>query len=102
MQKCEFHSGLFNKNRQFFPVALRYSERPSYRSLLHIQRHYVTDASAEQERKSKKMLKYLTALVFAMVAGSYAAVPLYQRFCQATGYGGTVHRREVRLKVSSS
>ncbi|GFS39479.1 cytochrome c oxidase assembly protein CtaG / Cox11 family [Actinidia rufa] len=25
---------------------------------------------------------------------SYAAVPLYRRFCQATGYGGTVQRRE--------
>ncbi|KAL5539264.1 hypothetical protein UlMin_045829 [Ulmus minor] len=36
----------------------------------------------------------LTALVFAMVGSSYAAVPLYRRFCQATGYGGTVQRRE--------
>ncbi|KAK3409509.1 hypothetical protein EUGRSUZ_J01628 [Eucalyptus grandis] len=25
---------------------------------------------------------------------SYAAVPLYRRFCQATGYGGTIQRRE--------
>ncbi|OWM70477.1 hypothetical protein CDL15_Pgr011953 [Punica granatum] len=29
-----------------------------------------------------------------MVGGSYAAVPLYWRFCQATGYGGTIQRRE--------
>nr|CAD1822397.1 unnamed protein product [Ananas comosus var. bracteatus] len=29
-----------------------------------------------------------------MVGASYAAVPLYRRFCQATGYGGTVRRRE--------
>ncbi|KAG2715312.1 hypothetical protein I3843_03G073100 [Carya illinoinensis] len=34
------------------------------------------------------------ALVFAMVGSSYAAVPLYRRFCQATGYGGTVQRQE--------
>lgn len=94
MQKCEFHSGLFDKRRQFSPVDLRYSGRPSYCSVLDFRRHYVVDASAEQARKSKKMLMYLTAVVFAMVAGSYAAVPLYQRFCQATGYGGTVHRRE--------
>nr|XP_018685633.1 PREDICTED: cytochrome c oxidase assembly protein COX11, mitochondrial-like [Musa acuminata subsp. malaccensis] len=34
-------------------------------------------------------------MVAAMVGASYAAVPLYRRFCQATGYGGTVQRREV-------
>lgn len=52
---------------------------------------------AATERKSKKMLFYLTGLVFAMVGASYAAVPLYRRFCQATGYGGTVQRREASL-----
>ncbi|XP_062214771.1 cytochrome c oxidase assembly protein COX11, mitochondrial-like [Phragmites australis] len=29
-----------------------------------------------------------------MVGASYAAVPLYHRFCQATGYGGTVQHRK--------
>ncbi|PON98616.1 Cytochrome c oxidase assembly protein CtaG/Cox [Trema orientale] len=57
-----------------------------------IQHHYASIASKEQ--KSRKMLLYLTALVFVMVGCSYAAVPLYRRFCQATGYGGTVQRRE--------
>ncbi|XP_011085890.1 cytochrome c oxidase assembly protein COX11, mitochondrial isoform X1 [Sesamum indicum] len=55
-------------------------------------RQYATHATPE--KKSKKMLFYLTGLVFAMVGCSYAAVPLYRRFCQATGYGGTVQRRE--------
>lgn len=55
-------------------------------------RHYVTNVI--QEQKSRKMLYYLTGLVFAMVGCTYAAVPLYRRFCQATGYGGTVQRRE--------
>ncbi|CAI8597165.1 unnamed protein product [Vicia faba] len=36
----------------------------------------------------------LEGLVFGMVGMSYAAVPLYRRFCQATGYGGTITRRE--------
>lgn len=63
---------------------------PSFES----RRHYTT--SIIQEKKSRKMLIYLTALVFGMVGCSYAAVPLYRRFCQATGYGGTVQRREVR------
>lgn len=58
-------------------------------------RHYATQAATEE--KSKKMLFYLTGLVFAMVGLSYAAVPLYRRFCQATGYGGTIQRKEVRI-----
>lgn len=29
-----------------------------------------------------------TAFVFAMVGAAYAAVPLYQMFCQVTGFGG--------------
>lgn len=62
-------------------------------TLVSSQCRYSTHAKTEQ--KSRKMLMYLTGLVFAMVGLSYAAVPLYRRFCQATGYGGTVQRREV-------
>lgn len=60
-------------------------------------RHFSSNVSTE--KKSQKMLLYLTGLVFAMVGMSYAAVPLYRRFCQATGYGGTVSRREVSLSL---
>ena len=34
------------------------------------------------------------AFVGAMIGVSYAAVPLYQLFCQVTGYGGTTQRAE--------
>lgn len=67
-------------------------------SLPGFRRQYATHAATE--KKSKKMLIYLTGLVFAMVGCSYAAVPLYRRFCQATGYGGTVQRREVNNKYA--
>lgn len=53
------------------------------------------NSNTSTEEKSRKTLIYLTGLVVAMVGCSYAAVPLYRRFCQATGYGGTVQRREV-------
>ncbi|CAN6465732.1 unnamed protein product [Victoria cruziana] len=43
---------------------------------------------------SQSMVLYLFALVVAMVGSTYAAVPLYRKFCQATGYGGTVQRKE--------
>ncbi|KAG2334953.1 hypothetical protein Bca52824_006133 [Brassica carinata] len=55
--------------------------------------HYSTH-SMITETKSRKMLYYLTAVVFGMVGLTYAAVPLYRTFCQATGYGGTVQRKE--------
>ena len=35
-----------------------------------------------------------SAFVLSMVGVSYAAVPLYQLFCQVTGYGGTTQRAE--------
>ena len=34
------------------------------------------------------------AFAFGMVGAAYAAVPLYQLFCQVTGYGGTTQRAE--------
>lgn len=68
-----------------------------YRAGVFESRRLYSSTAVVQEKKSRKMLIYLTALVFGMVGCSYAAVPLYRRFCQATGYGGTVQRREVRL-----
>lgn len=34
------------------------------------------------------------ALVIGVLAAAYASVPLYQMFCQVTGYGGTVQNAE--------
>lgn len=47
-----------------------------------------------QEKKSRRLM-YMTALVFGLVGCSYAVVPLYQKACQATGYGGTVQHHEI-------
>jgi cytochrome c oxidase assembly protein subunit 11 len=55
----------------------------------------VAAAAAGREKSSRRTLAYLLGVAAAMVGASYAAVPLYRRFCQATGYGGTVQRREV-------
>jgi cytochrome c oxidase assembly protein subunit 11 len=40
----------------------------------------------------------LLVFVAGMVGMSYAAVPLYRIFCEATGYGGTTRRAEVAPK----
>ena len=47
----------------------------------------------EQDSKSKranaKVAMFGAGLALSMVGAAYAAVPLYQLFCQVTGYGGT-------------
>ncbi|XP_021899915.1 cytochrome c oxidase assembly protein COX11, mitochondrial-like isoform X1 [Carica papaya] len=83
-------TGLFNNSYRSQPLGSQCFWKCS--SMLNVRRHYASQASTE--KKSQKMLLYLTALVFAMVGSSYAAVPLYRRFCQATGYGGTIQRKE--------
>lgn len=87
MSQCNSRSASLNS----FNI-LSQSRRQGSCSSTGFRRLYSTHAATE--RKSQKMLIYLTGLVFAMVGCSYAAVPLYRRFCQATGYGGTVQRRE--------
>lgn len=39
--------------------------------------------------RNKRLGIVLAGLVFGMVGVAYASVPLYQLFCQVTGYGGT-------------
>ncbi|XP_075702443.1 cytochrome c oxidase assembly protein COX11, mitochondrial [Rhinoderma darwinii] len=39
--------------------------------------------------RNKTVLTYVTAAAVGMVGMSYAAVPLYRLYCQATGLGGT-------------
>jgi len=43
-------------------------------------------------RKNQRMALICAGIFFAMVGASFAAVPLYKAFCQATGYAGTVRR----------
>ncbi|KAJ4895162.1 Cytochrome c oxidase assembly protein COX11 [Raphanus sativus] len=84
--------GLLGSSSSFFTLN---SHSAAVKSMLltSAHRHYSSTQSIT-ETKSKKMLYYLTAVVFGMVGLTYAAVPLYRTFCQATGYGGTVQRKE--------
>lgn len=57
--------------------------------------------SANQAGKGKakssanmRIVVACSAFVASMIGVSYAAVPLYQLFCQVTGYGGTTQRVE--------
>ena len=46
-------------------------------------------AAYQQKRMTEQGL-YLVTMVVGMVGLTYASVPLYRMFCQATGFGGTI------------
>jgi cytochrome c oxidase assembly protein subunit 11 len=46
------------------------------------------------EIRNRRVASGATALVFTMLGLSYAAVPFYKAFCQATGFGGTTQRAD--------
>ena len=41
------------------------------------------------ERRNRNVAVILFLVAIGMVGAAYASVPLYQLFCQVTGYGGT-------------
>jgi cytochrome c oxidase assembly protein subunit 11 len=49
-------------------------------------------ARPPQRRRNGATVLLLTAVVAGMAGLSFASVPLYRLFCQATGYGGTTQR----------
>ncbi len=49
---------------------------------------------SEQSRRHMRVLAGCVALVAGMGGLAYASVPLYELFCQVTGYGGTTRRVE--------
>lgn len=51
--------------------------------------------------KNAKLVLPMVALVAIMIGLSYASVPLYRVFCQATGFGGTP-RRVVNAEAKSN
>lgn len=46
------------------------------------------------EARNRKMLGGIALVAVSMIGVSYAAVPLYQLFCQVTGFGGTTQVAE--------
>lgn len=52
-------------------------------------------ADNKTQRKNVRMAIMCLAFFGSMVGLAYASVPLYQLFCQVTGYGGTVQRAEL-------
>jgi cytochrome c oxidase assembly protein subunit 11 len=51
-------------------------------------------AAQGSNKANRRIAVALVSIVVAMVGAAYAAVPLYQLFCQVTGYGGTTQVAE--------
>jgi len=49
-------------------------------------------SSATTNARSIKIASYAVAVVIGALGATYASVPLYKMFCQATGFGGTTQR----------
>ena len=60
-----------------------------------------TGSSSSWDRANRTTATYMAALAVAVVGLSYAAVPLYRIFCQASGYGGTVSVVDPSEKVEN-
>jgi len=45
-----------------------------------------------QEERNQQLAWYSAAVVVGAIGATYASVPLYKIFCQATGFGGTTQR----------
>jgi cytochrome c oxidase assembly protein subunit 11 len=65
----------------------------------------------EQNRRNKRVKWVLAGFAASMIALSFGLVPLYQIFCQVTGYGGTTQQavamptevfdREVQIRFNA-
>ncbi len=62
---------------------------------------YGESKSKHWQAANRRTLTYMVAMAIAVVGLSYAAVPLYRLFCQASGYGGTVGIAGASDKVES-
>ena len=49
-------------------------------------------AAGESQRRNQRVGAIMGLVAVGMLGMAFAAVPLYQMFCQATGYGGTTQR----------
>ncbi len=52
------------------------------------------DRLASAQRRGKRIAIGCFAFSMGMLGAAYASVPLYELFCQVTGYGGTTQRAE--------
>ncbi|XP_065826178.1 cytochrome c oxidase assembly protein COX11, mitochondrial-like isoform X2 [Oscarella lobularis] len=71
------------------------------RSSLRILRRELSAGESGWKKRNRTTLTYMSAIGIAVLGASYAAVPLYRLFCQASGYGGTVAETRDSTKIET-
>lgn len=66
------------------------AEEAQRRAYEHYRKSSTSNSKANEQ--SVKIASYAAAVAIGALGASYAAVPLYKAFCQATGFGGTTQR----------
>ena len=59
-----------------------------------------SDPTVSVNRGKRRTALISAAVVFGMTGAAFAAVPLYKRFCQATGFDGTVRQATAAPKTA--
>ena len=80
---------LRHANRHIMSSSFSSSTRTS------LSQHLESARRADQRDRNKNSMLYLLSTVIGVVGLSYAAVPMYKLFCQATGFGGETQRSSV-------
>uniref|UniRef100_UPI00398F3ECA cytochrome c oxidase assembly protein COX11, mitochondrial n=1 Tax=Pristiophorus japonicus TaxID=55135 RepID=UPI00398F3ECA len=80
---------LYSAFTRFTPQKL--SNLTSQQQMRSVKGHNPFTRRQEEEwrKRNKTVLTYIAATTIGMIGMSYAAVPLYRLYCQATGLGGT-------------
>ncbi|XP_007889223.2 cytochrome c oxidase assembly protein COX11, mitochondrial isoform X1 [Callorhinchus milii] len=78
--------GLRPKLSQLVPQKLSF-QQPK-RGMKRHKNPFTQNQEEEWRRRNKTVLTYVAAAAIGMIGMSYAAVPLYRLYCQATGLGG--------------
>lgn len=86
---------LLMNSRMFLP-GTEFSLSPTTASRLYTSQ---SGRNTRWQAANRSTMTYMVAVAVAVVGLSYAAVPLYRLFCQASGYGGTVIVADASEKV---
>jgi len=68
------------------------SSSAQQRAYEHYRRSSSSSFKSKNHERNVRIASYATAVVVGALGATYASVPLYKAFCQATGFGGTTQR----------
>ncbi|KAL1451057.1 hypothetical protein WDU94_003351 [Cyamophila willieti] len=90
---------LYSNSSHFYKISNLLSNKNSYFTSNSIVRKF-TNQGRKKNEGNQSILYYISAVGVLTVGCTYAAVPLYRMFCQATSYGGTIVHSDDPEKVA--